>query len=307
MSNNNVPIRLVIQEPNTPAREMLFEDSSVLKIGRGARKGIDVPLEDPSIGRVHAAINIRKEGDISVMDMGSAATSVNGKSVGSRGKLSNGDLLQVGQTRITVYIGAEALKSNAERAGSAASNSSGFLAQAAEVDDALVALDANLSGLPDFSLDGTELPGNPTGQHDVLEIDDDAILESTNEHAHLVSDAPTTASPAFSASPTSASPAYSTTPTSASPAYAASSSPDHAAAAAASTPSAPSSVPDNAPSNPFGQGLFPGHYEPHETYGVLGPAPTPFPEHFPAPSLDLLLDVAQRINQEIWAVYPNVF
>lgn len=292
--SNNVPIRLVIQEPNTPVHEMFFEDSTVLKIGRGARKGIDVPLEDPSIGRVHAAINIRKESDVNVVDMGAASTSVNGKSVGARGKLSNGDLLQVGQTRITVYIGADALKSTADRAGSAPSNATSAIAQAAEMDDALVALDAELSGLPDFSLDGTQLPGHATGQHDVIEIGDDAILESTNEHAHLMSDAPTTASLAYSASPTSASPAYNS-PSSPVPSN------------AASIPTEAASMPSNAPSNPFGQGLFPGHYEPHETYGVLGPAPVPLPERFPGPSIEMLLDVAQRINQEIWAVYPNVY
>ncbi len=294
--SNNVPIRLVIQEPNTPVHEMFFEDSAVLKIGRGARKGIDVPLEDPSIGRVHAAINIRKESDVNVVDMGSASTSINGKSAGARGKLSNGDLLQVGQTRITVYIGADALKSTAERATSSPSNATSAIAQAAEMDDALVALDAELSGLPDFSLDGTQLPGHATGQHDVIEIGDDAILESTNEHAHLMSDAPTTASLAYS--PSTASPMYSAAPTSANPAYNPPSSPEHQDA---------TSTPNNAPSNPFGQGLFPGHYEPHETYGVLGPAPLPLPERFPGPSIEMLLDVAQRINQEIWAVYPNVY
>ncbi|MCB9637279.1 MAG: FHA domain-containing protein [Myxococcales bacterium] len=292
MADKNVPIKLVIQEPSTEIREMLFEESKVIKIGRGARKGIDVPLEDPSVGRVHAVINIRKETDVNVVDMGASSTLINGKAAGARGKLSNGDELQVGQTIIHIYIGDAALQETAT-----AQVDEVALAGPSGVEDALVALNADMSGLPGFSLDGSQLlGGDPTGSHDILEVDDDLILDSTGDDLLYASDSPTSASPAFSDSPTTASPTFSDADVQA---HAYPSSP------ADSSPNSTPAMPDGMPSNPFGQGLYPGHYEFNETYGVLGPAPTPLPERFSGPSMEVLLDVVQRINQEVWAVYPN--
>lgn len=110
MSEQPILVKLVVKNANGEIEEHSFEQD-MIKIGRGrkgkARKGVDLQLDDPSISRVHIVIHIRKLDDIFAMGMG-GVTLLNGKKVGSRSKLSNLSVLELGDTTITVYIGEEA-------------------------------------------------------------------------------------------------------------------------------------------------------------------------------------------------------
>ncbi|MEM1007853.1 MAG: FHA domain-containing protein, partial [Myxococcota bacterium] len=110
MSKPQIAILLLIESPEQDPYTLFFEDKKMLKVGRGERKGVDIPLEDENVARVHAVINLRKEDNINVMDMGSSGTYLNEKKVTGRGKLKSGDKLMMGQTQITVFLGEEAYR-----------------------------------------------------------------------------------------------------------------------------------------------------------------------------------------------------
>jgi pSer/pThr/pTyr-binding forkhead associated (FHA) protein len=79
----------------------VFELSAeVTTVGRG--EGIDVPLEDPSVSRLHAEL-IRRGPHVYVADLGLSAngTRVNGRPVGRR-ILADGDVLSFGAARARV-------------------------------------------------------------------------------------------------------------------------------------------------------------------------------------------------------------
>src|SRR3954453_17775809 len=74
--------------------------AEVATIGRG--DGVDVPLDDPSVSRLHAEL-IRRGPHVYVADLGLSAngTRVNGRPVGRR-ILADGDVLSFGASRSRV-------------------------------------------------------------------------------------------------------------------------------------------------------------------------------------------------------------
>lgn len=65
-------------------------------------------------------------------------------------------------------------------------------------------------------------------------------------------------------------------------------------------PSAMDSTPQSPAVDVSGYVLYPMHTEPEGTFGPMGPTPMPLPERYPPSSLPLLLDVADRLNKEVW-------
>lgn len=75
-------------------------DAAVIKIGRLA--SATLRLDDERVSRIHSVIEVGQDGQISIVDMGSAAgTFVNGKRV-ARGALAAGDQITLGGLRIVV-------------------------------------------------------------------------------------------------------------------------------------------------------------------------------------------------------------
>ena len=73
-------------------------DSTVTTLGRGP--GVDIALNDPAVSRLHCEL-VRRGPHVYVCDLGlsSNGTLVNGRPVGRR-LLADGDVLQVGRTRL---------------------------------------------------------------------------------------------------------------------------------------------------------------------------------------------------------------
>jgi hypothetical protein len=78
-------------------------DRDIIKIGR--LSSAHLRLEDPKVSRIHAVIDIAAGSDeVSIIDMGSAeGTEVNGEKV-SRARLSNGDEITLGESRLVVLL-----------------------------------------------------------------------------------------------------------------------------------------------------------------------------------------------------------
>ena len=92
-------------------------DRDVIKIGRLATAHLC--LDDDKVSRIHSVIEVAPDGKLSIIDMGSVeGTFVNGKKV-SKGSLSFGDEIRVGNTMIKVEDGATA-RAAAELAATAA-------------------------------------------------------------------------------------------------------------------------------------------------------------------------------------------
>ncbi len=75
-------------------------DADVTTLGRGA--GVDIPLQDPTVSRLHAEIVIRGP-HVYVSDLGLSTngTRVNGRPVGRR-TLNDGDVISLGMARVRV-------------------------------------------------------------------------------------------------------------------------------------------------------------------------------------------------------------
>jgi hypothetical protein len=75
----------------------------VIKVGKLSSSHLR--LEDESVSRMHAVIEVTGPGDVSIIDLGSTkGTFVNGQKV-NKAKLQSGDSVVVGDTRIEVTIG----------------------------------------------------------------------------------------------------------------------------------------------------------------------------------------------------------
>jgi len=113
------PITLKVFRGNELLRTEQFS-REIIKIGRLA--SAHLVLDDERISRIHAVIEVAPDGNISVIDMGSAeGTFLNGKKV-SRGALTAGDQIALGGLRLVVEApGASpaAERSPAEGAGPA--------------------------------------------------------------------------------------------------------------------------------------------------------------------------------------------
>jgi hypothetical protein len=94
---------------------------SVIKLGKVP--SAHLKLDDETVSRMHAIIEVNGPGDVSIIDLGSTkGTFVNGQKV-NKAKLQTGDTIVVGETRIELAIGAseedEPTKVNAGAIGAA--------------------------------------------------------------------------------------------------------------------------------------------------------------------------------------------
>ncbi len=281
------PIKLLIQEPDKEPYVLDFEQK-MIKIGRGARKGVSVPLEDPKVARVHAVINV-KEKSATIMDM-STKTLVDGKKAGAAGKLNDGSLIQVGDTTITFYIGKSALHKDPLKELQGSENSgTGIPAEAqyppTSHDD------------EEYSEEGYEieeeysLEGDPTATEEGDPTASQTFQQSPEERAAF--EAP---SSSLSSQQTQT-PAQSTS-VSMEPLSPQASTSNQAQQTGNFAP--PSNLFQAIASSPAPNGyiIYPMLACP-ETYGPFGPPPPPLPEQY-APSLPMLLEVFDRLNKEVW-------
>ena len=79
---------------------------ATIKVGSGS--SAHVRLDDDTVDRSHAVIDVADSSNITIIDLGGGGTRVNGKHIGGKGRLRSGDSIQVGETRIEfVVAGAE--------------------------------------------------------------------------------------------------------------------------------------------------------------------------------------------------------
>lgn len=272
MANDDVLVKFVVDEPESETQIYEFEQETV-KIGRGrpgkARKGVDLQLIDATVARVAAVVQVRKETDVSIMDMGSGDTRIDGKKVGARGKLSSGTEILIGNTKIVIYIGEEA------RQFSLASDAS----EMATPPDAMPAVQET-EGLEFVDADDISILDSPTGEHQTIPepagqpTASDRIVPPPLPSAMSASQAATSKHQTQQA-PTSA--ADSIQPVG-----------DFGAQGW------------DTPVIPEGFQFAPMHQTPSMTFGSVGPVPAPLPETFSGPDIAMLLDVSDRLGKEIW-------
>ena len=102
-------LRVQVFQGDQLLREEPF-DRDIIKIGRLA--SAHLKLDDPKVARIHAVIEATSDGaGFSIIDMGSTdGTFVNGQRV-SKERLHDGDQIIVGDRRLVVSIGGEAVAS----------------------------------------------------------------------------------------------------------------------------------------------------------------------------------------------------
>ena len=106
MAKPNTPILLLIEREGHPQRVEEFEDN-IIKIGKLA--SVNLRLDDPGINRIHAVIEVTDATEAQVIDMGSSkGTHVNGKRI-HKTKVVSGDELLLGETKIRIFLGEEAV------------------------------------------------------------------------------------------------------------------------------------------------------------------------------------------------------
>lgn len=269
--SDSTPVKLVVFQLDQEPEQHLYEQD-MIKVGRGrvgkAKTGVDLQLVDPDLARVHGVIQVKKASDVFMMPMGTAATYINGQKVKSRGKLENGTIMEMGTTRITVYIG-----------------------EAAAHD--------YLSGAP--------VPGQEsenTHQNDGVSLSEEELAIDTGEYEIVSSEhgvaelglAPAT-TPGVSPSQASAvgwTEAFAEQPSGERPALEAepATNPGHT--------QPPMAGDFGVPTQEYA--LFPMHAEPEGTFGPMGPPTPPIPEQFPGPNIEMLLEVHDRLGKESWYV-----
>ena len=106
MAGGKVPLTFRIFKGEQLVREERLS-LSVIKIGKVP--SAHLKLDDETVSRTHAIIEVNGPGDVSIIDLGSTkGTFVNGQKV-NKAKLQTGDSIVVGETRIEVAIGADAM------------------------------------------------------------------------------------------------------------------------------------------------------------------------------------------------------
>src|SRR4029077_9663919 len=89
---------------------------SVIKLGKVP--SAHLKLDDETVSRMHAIIEVNGPGDVSIIDLGSTkGTFVNGQKV-NKAKLQSGDTIVVGETKIELAIGAGEVADEAPAAAS---------------------------------------------------------------------------------------------------------------------------------------------------------------------------------------------
>lgn len=102
MAGAKVPITFRIFKGDTFIREETLSQP-VIKVGKLSSSHLR--LDDDSVSRMHAVIEVTGPGDVNVIDLGSTkGTHVNGQKV-NKAKLQSGDQILVGETRIEITIG----------------------------------------------------------------------------------------------------------------------------------------------------------------------------------------------------------
>lgn len=104
MAGEKVPLTFRIYKGHQFIREDQLS-LSVIKIGKVP--SAHLKLDDESVSRMHAIIEVNGPNDVSIIDLGSAkGTFVNGQKV-NKAKLQSNDSIVVGETRIELTIGSE--------------------------------------------------------------------------------------------------------------------------------------------------------------------------------------------------------
>src|ERR1700712_2254417 len=102
MAGAKVPLTLRIFKGDQLVREEKLS-LSVIKLGKVP--SAHLKLDDETVSRMHAIIEVNGPGDVSIIDLGSTkGTFVNGQKV-NKAKLQSGDTIVVGDTRIELAIG----------------------------------------------------------------------------------------------------------------------------------------------------------------------------------------------------------
>src|SRR5689334_17473299 len=103
MAGAKVPLTFRIYKGDQLLREERLS-LSVIKLGKVP--SAHLKLDDETVSRMHAIIEVNGPGDVSIIDLGSTkGTFVNGQKV-NKAKLQSGDTIVVGETRIELAIGA---------------------------------------------------------------------------------------------------------------------------------------------------------------------------------------------------------
>ena len=102
MAGAKVPLTFRIFKGDQLIREERLS-LSVIKLGKVP--SAHLKLDDETVSRMHAIIEVNGPGDVSIIDLGSTkGTFVNGQKV-NKAKLQSGDTIVVGETRIELAIG----------------------------------------------------------------------------------------------------------------------------------------------------------------------------------------------------------
>jgi pSer/pThr/pTyr-binding forkhead associated (FHA) protein len=103
MAGAKIPITFRIYKGDTFVREETLTQP-VIKVGKLSSSHLR--LDDDTVSRMHAVIEVSGPGDVSIIDLGSTkGTHVNGQKV-NKAKLQSGDQIVVGNTRLEISIGA---------------------------------------------------------------------------------------------------------------------------------------------------------------------------------------------------------
>src|SRR5882757_5117660 len=102
MAGAKVPLTFRIFKGDQLLREERLS-LSVIKLGKVP--SAHLKLDDETVSRMHAIIEVNGPGDVSIIDLGSTkGTFVNGQKV-NKAKLQSGDTIVVGETKIELSIG----------------------------------------------------------------------------------------------------------------------------------------------------------------------------------------------------------
>jgi len=97
MAISKVPLTFRIFQNDRLVREETLTQG-VIKLGKVP--SAHLRLDDESVSRMHAIIEVNGPGDVSIIDLGSTkGTFVNGQKV-NKAKLQSGDTIVVGETKI---------------------------------------------------------------------------------------------------------------------------------------------------------------------------------------------------------------
>src|SRR5688500_14121809 len=102
MAGSKIPLTFRIFKGESFLREETLTQP-VIKVGKLSSSHLR--LDDDSVSRMHAVIEVSAPGDISIIDLGSTkGTIVNGQKV-NKAKLQDGDLVLLGDIRIELAVG----------------------------------------------------------------------------------------------------------------------------------------------------------------------------------------------------------